>query len=265
MADRSNLLSVKKKNVEKKVEDKDKEKEKSLKKSKKPVNKTPQQEEKTVAGGQPDDAAAAATAAAGEAAEGANAEGNGDYQPIELPPFEIVSGERMSLFYFKFQFRNVEYSSGRNKTLLCYRVDTAGGSTEPLTGYMEDEHTTAHAEEAFFQQVLTNPSLDCDVTWYVSSSPCVACAEKLTHVLRQRKKLRLRILCSRLLQWEEPEIREGLRALNSAGCKLQIMKPSDFQLVWDTYVDKEAENFAAWEDCKENYEFYEEKLSEILQ
>lgn len=91
MADRSNLLSVKKKNVEKKVEDKDKEKEKSLKKSKKPVNKTPQQEEKTVAGGQPDDAAAAA-AAAGEAAEGANAEGNGDYQPIELPPFEIVSG-----------------------------------------------------------------------------------------------------------------------------------------------------------------------------
>lgn len=96
MADRSNLLSVKKKNVEKKVEDKDKEKEKSLKKSKKPVNKTPQQEEKTVAGGQPDDAAAntaaAGEAAAGEAAEGANAEGNGDYQPIELPPFEIVSG-----------------------------------------------------------------------------------------------------------------------------------------------------------------------------
>ncbi|KAJ0064299.1 hypothetical protein NL108_001605, partial [Boleophthalmus pectinirostris] len=60
--------------------------------------------------------------------------------------------EQMSPFYFKFQFRNVEYSSGRNKTLLCYRVDTAGGSTEPLKGYMEDEHTTAHAEEAFFQQ-----------------------------------------------------------------------------------------------------------------
>lgn len=62
--------------------------------------------------------------------------------------------EQMSPFYFKFQFRNVEYSSGRNKTLLCYRVDTAGGSTEPLKGYMEDEHATAHAEEAFFQQVM---------------------------------------------------------------------------------------------------------------
>ena len=60
----------------------------------------------------------------------------------------------MSPFYFKFQFRNVEYSSGRNKTLLCFRVDTAGGSAEPLKGYMEDEHATAHAEEAFFQQVM---------------------------------------------------------------------------------------------------------------
>lgn len=63
----------------------------------------------------------------------------------------------MSPFYFKFQFRNVEYSSGRNKTLLCYRVDTPGGSAEPLKGYLEDEHATAHAEEAFFQQVMCFP------------------------------------------------------------------------------------------------------------
>lgn len=66
----------------------------------------------------------------------------------------LPNREQMSPFYFKFQFRNVEYSSGRNKTLLCFRVDTAGGSAEPLKGYMEDEHATAHAEEAFFQQVL---------------------------------------------------------------------------------------------------------------
>lgn len=66
----------------------------------------------------------------------------------------VSTREQMSPFYFKFQFRNVEYSSGRNKTLLCFRVDTPGGSTEPLKGYMEDEHATAHAEEAFFQQVM---------------------------------------------------------------------------------------------------------------
>lgn len=70
--------------------------------------------------------------------------------------------EQMSPFYFKFQFRNVEYSSGRNKTLLCFRVDTAGGSAEPLRGYMEDEHATAHAEVAFFEQVMPFTSHRCE-------------------------------------------------------------------------------------------------------
>uniref|UniRef100_A0A8C6TBS3 Apolipoprotein B mRNA editing enzyme, catalytic polypeptide-like 2b n=1 Tax=Neogobius melanostomus TaxID=47308 RepID=A0A8C6TBS3_9GOBI len=199
-----------------------------------------------------------------EGATGTTTEENGDLPPIELPPFEIVKGEQMSLFYFKFQFRNVEYSSGRNKTLLCYRVDTAGGSTEPVKGYMEDEHTTAHAEEAFFQQVLPNSSQEYDVTWYVSSSPCADCAAKLASVLNQRKKLKLCIFCSRLFEWEQPEIVEGLRVLVSAGCKLRMMKPSDFVHVWDTYVDKEDQSFTPWEDCQDNYNYYVEKLAEIL-
>ncbi|XP_042155902.1 uncharacterized protein LOC112240686 [Oncorhynchus tshawytscha] len=78
---------------------------------------------------------------------------NGEFETIELPPWEIVTGEQMSPFYFKFQFRNVEYSSGRNKTLLCYRVETPEGTTDPLQGYMEDEHATTHVEEAFFTRV----------------------------------------------------------------------------------------------------------------
>lgn len=213
----------------------------------------------------------------------------------------------MSPFYFKFQFRNVEYSSGRNKTLLCFRVDTPGGTTEPLKGYMEDEHATAHAEEAFFQQVtftnhminslcksfcfvtinthalyvafllkasiksplvlsqvLPNASQEYEVTWYVSSSPCVACATKVASILQQRKKLRLCIFCSRLFEWEQPEIAEGLRTLASAGCKVRMMRPTDFVHVWDTYVDKEDESFTPWEDCKENYEYYMERLADIL-
>ena len=67
----------------------------------------------------------------------------------------------MSPFYFRFQFRNVEYSSGRNKTLLCFRVDVPGAAVDPLMGYMEDEHATAHAEEAFFDQVSAAPATTC--------------------------------------------------------------------------------------------------------
>lgn len=193
-------------------------------------------------------------------------EENGEFQPIELPPFEIVTGEQMNPFYFKFQFRNVEYSSGRNKTFLCFRVETPGGSVEPLQGYMEDEHALAHAEEAFFSQVLPHydSSQTYEVTWYVSSSPCALCAAKLANILCQRKKLRLHILCSRLFMWDEPEIGEGLKGLVGAGCKLRMMKPTDFLKVWDTYVEKEEQIFVPWEDCQDNYEYYEEKLAEIL-
>ncbi|KAM8754906.1 C-_U-editing enzyme APOBEC-2b [Acanthopagrus schlegelii] len=262
MADRNSRLSARKK--ENKVEnksneekDKDKEKGKRPEKPVKKPEKTPEQPktEKEKPSGANGGAAGAEANSNGE---------NGEFQPIELPPFEIVTGELMTPFYFKFQFRNVEYSSGRNKTLLCYRVDTPGGTTEPLKGYMEDEHATAHAEEAFFQQVLPNASQECEVTWYVSSSPCVSCANKLANILQQRKKLRLLIYCSRLFEWEEPEIVEGLRALVRAGCKLRMMKPSDFLLIWEMYVDKEEETFTPWEDCQENYLYYNEKLADIL-
>ncbi|XP_029012915.1 C-_U-editing enzyme APOBEC-2b [Betta splendens] len=266
MADRNSRFSAKKK--DKKVENQtndDKEKvvkkpdkaaktpEKTSEKTPEKTSEQPEQKRNGEGGG----------ATGGEAG---NSEENGQFQPIELPPFEIVTGEQMSPFYFKFQFRNVEYSSGRNKTLLCFRVDTAGGSVDPLTGYMEDEHATAHVEQAFFQQILTNPAQEYDITWYVSSSPCVDCAAKLTSILRLHKKLRLSIFCSRLFEWEEPAVVEGLRALASAGCKLRMMKPSDFVRVWETYVEKEEEDqsFTPWEDCQENYEYYVEKLSEIL-
>lgn len=115
-------------------------------------------------------------------------------------------------------------------------------------------------------QVLPNntSSHEYDVTWYVSSSPCVACAAKLVRILQQRQKLRLCIFCSRLFDWEQPEVAEGLKTLVSAGCKLRMMKPSDFQHVWETYVEKEDQSFTPWEDCQENYSYYVEKLADIL-
>lgn len=100
---------------------------------------------------------------------------------------------------------------------------------------------------------------------YVSSSPCSACAEKIAEVLKARKNVKLTIFSARLFEWEEPEIQAGLKALHSAGCKLRIMKPLDFSYTWDTFVENDEQAFNLWEDCKDNYEYYHEKLSEILQ
>ncbi|XP_040499376.1 C-_U-editing enzyme APOBEC-2 [Ursus maritimus] len=190
---------------------------------------------------------------------------------IELPPFEIVTGERLPVNFFKFQFRNVEYSSGRNKTFLCYVVEAQGkgGQVQATRGYLEDEHAAAHAEEAFFNTVLPacDPALRYTVTWYVSSSPCATCADRIARTLGQTKNLRLLILAGRLLQWEEPDVRAALRRLAEAGCRLRVMKPQDFEYVWQHFVEQEegeAKAFEPWEDVQENFLYYEEKLADIL-
>ncbi|KAK1800112.1 hypothetical protein P4O66_006589, partial [Electrophorus voltai] len=174
--------------------------------------------------------------------------------------------DRLHPFPFKFQFKNVEYSSGRNKTFLCYLVDQGRGSDGVLRGYVEDEHASAHAEDMFFQLILPDydPSINYNVIWYVSSSPCSACAARLVDILQERKTLRLAIFSARLFEWEEPEIRAGLKALAGAGCKLRVMKPLDFSYTWDTFVEHEDQRFTPWEDCQENYEYYQERLADIL-
>ncbi|XP_028848975.1 C-_U-editing enzyme APOBEC-2b [Denticeps clupeoides] len=261
MADRKESKS--KAAIRKKVEAKDvKEKEKKEEKGKKKLEKVPDKPK-------PEEPKPAGKEETVEEGAQANAEdGELELEPIELPPFEIIVGERMDPFFFKFQFKNVEYSSGRNKTFLCFLVDTQGGATpiDVLRGYLEDEHSGGHAEEAFFQQVLPlyENSLQYAVTWYTSSSPCAACAAKIVEVLSARKTLRLAIFCSRLFQWEEPEIQAGLKALAGAGCKLRMMRPLDFNYIWDTFVENEEQSITLWEDCQENYEYYEEKLSSIL-
>ncbi|XP_074092977.1 C-_U-editing enzyme APOBEC-2 [Macrotis lagotis] len=190
---------------------------------------------------------------------------------IDLPPFEIVTGERLPVNYFKFQFRNVEYSSGRNKTFLCYVVEVQGkdGQGQMSRGYLEDEHAGDHAEEAFFKTILPtfDPALRYNVTWYVSSSPCAACADRISSTLSKNKNLRLLLLVGRLFMWEEPEIKVALKKLKETGCKLRIMKPQDFEYVWQNFVEQEegeSKAFVPWEDIQENFLYYEEKLAEVL-
>lgn len=123
---------------------------------------------------------------------------------------------------------------------------------------------------AFFNTILPKceSNLRYNVTWYVSSSPCVTCADRITEMLKKNKNLRLTIMVGRLFMWEEPEMQAALKKMKSAGCKLRIMKPQDFEYVWQNFVEQEegeeAKAFVPWEDIQENFQYYEEKLAEIL-
>ncbi|NP_001086311.1 apolipoprotein B mRNA editing enzyme, catalytic polypeptide-like 2 L homeolog [Xenopus laevis] len=208
-----------------------------------------------------------------------NGEGNSKKKELEeLPPFEIVEGSRIPASSFMFQFKNVEYSSGRNKTILCYTVERP--EAQIFHGYLEDEHVSAHAEEAFFTSVLPQflTSGSVTVTCYVSSSPCVTCAASIAQCLRKNKTVRIQLAVARLFQWEEPEIRRALKGLRSAGCQVRMMRGADYIYVWKNFVEPditlddegmevvkdEHQDFIPWEDLEENSRYYEEKLAEIL-
>lgn len=99
----------------------------------------------------------------------------------------------------------------------------------------------------------------------MSSSPCCACTAKIAEALKARRNIKLSIFAARLFEWEDTEIQAGLKALHAAGCKIRVMKPLDFSYTWDTFVENEDQPLNLWEDCKENYEYYQEKLADILQ
>lgn len=82
----------------------------------------------------------------------------------------VFTRDRIDPLVFKFQFKNVEYSSGRNKTFLCYLVDKGNTAEGLLRGYLEDEHSGCHAEGAFFTQCLPeyDPALKYTITWYIT-------------------------------------------------------------------------------------------------
>uniref|UniRef100_A0AAX7SQ30 CMP/dCMP-type deaminase domain-containing protein n=1 Tax=Astatotilapia calliptera TaxID=8154 RepID=A0AAX7SQ30_ASTCA len=174
--------------------------------------------------------------------------------------YSVLYRDRIDPFIYKFQFKNVEYSSGRNKTLLCYLVDKGNTSDGLLRGYLEDEHAGTHAEEAFFTPVylckMWNMSEPHTVRLvyhlYVSSSPCSTCATKIAELLTDRKNLKLNIFAARLFEWEEGEIQAGLRTLHAAGCKLRMMKPLDFSYTCDTFVENEDQPLNLWEDSEAN-------------
>lgn len=87
MADRNSRFSVKKK--EKKAEGRtSEEKENNLKKPDKVVKKPEKTPDQPSADGEKKDVESGGPAGA----EANNSEGNGEFQPIELPPFEIITG-----------------------------------------------------------------------------------------------------------------------------------------------------------------------------
>ncbi|XP_006167224.3 DNA dC-_dU-editing enzyme APOBEC-3F, partial [Tupaia chinensis] len=124
-----------------------------------------------------------------------------------------------------------------------------------------------HAELCFlswFCNDILSPNEDYQVTWYLSWSPCPACAKQVADFLAAHRNVRLTIVTARLYYFWDPEFKDGLHRMYEEGAKVVIMSPQDFENCWKGFVFNEGRDFCPWEKTVENHQSLCIILQEIL-
>lgn len=187
--------------------------------------------------------------------------------------------EQLYRDYFYFHFYNLHNASLRFGCYICYHVE--GTQTHlPMPfkkGVFENQFypkKRRHTELCFiswfrnqkkFLDKMLSPGEKYRVTWYMSWSPCINCANAVVRFLEENENADWRIFVARLYHSNSPEHRLGLRRLHHAGVQMNIMSSEDFEYCWETFVDHQGTPFFPWDDMDENYERLSMTLEDILQ
>uniref|UniRef100_G1TST5 CMP/dCMP-type deaminase domain-containing protein n=1 Tax=Oryctolagus cuniculus TaxID=9986 RepID=G1TST5_RABIT len=228
-------------------------------------------------------------------------------------PQHSVPGKWIRRLYqktFYFHFLNVPRAFGRRNTFLCYQVEGSGNSSPDKGIFMKQMWPRTpeyHAEQSFlswFENRLPLPAQrPCQVTWYLSWSPCSHCAELVAAFLDTHRNVNLTIYTARLYYHLHPEYRAGLCRLVSAGAQVEAMSfsgerqggvggrrgggfcrapgglgslcwpwaltavspfISEFEKCWEEFVYNEGNPFRPWRMLHRNYRVQVKNLQDIL-
>ncbi|XP_021564011.1 DNA dC-_dU-editing enzyme APOBEC-3F-like [Carlito syrichta] len=156
----------------------------------------------------------------------------------------------------------VEYPSpGLALVMLGY-----GASTYCPDSSMYCPETCHHPEMCFlywFEKTLSHEE-QYQITWYVSWSPCVNCAEEVAEFLSVHPKVNLTIYAARLYCYQKLNHRQGLRRLCKEGACVKIMNYEEFDHCWENFVYNNYKSFKPWVKLQDNYELLATELDKIL-
>ncbi|XP_063099794.1 DNA dC-_dU-editing enzyme APOBEC-3C isoform X2 [Cavia porcellus] len=103
------------------------------------------------------------------------------------------------------------------------------------------------------------------VTWYMSWSPCVECAEELTTFLAGHRNVTLTIYVARLYYHQFPVYKNRLQALIKKGATVKVMFFRDFLYCWRRFVYNDFKRFYDWPNLHKNSLHYYKTLQHILE
>ncbi|XP_012927996.1 DNA dC-_dU-editing enzyme APOBEC-3F-like isoform X2 [Heterocephalus glaber] len=175
--------------------------------------------------------------------------------------------KRLKKETFYFHFENLPYAYGRNKTFLCYEVKRERDNKVLHKGVVQNQVSPCalHAELSFISCFhATELCLDetYKVTWYISWSPCVECAEEIVKFLANHRNVFLTVFIARLYYYWEHTFKEGLQALDKGGVQMHMMCLQDFKDCWSLFVC--SETFRPWKRLRKYYLFQNKTLKQIL-
>ncbi|XP_036723208.1 DNA dC-_dU-editing enzyme APOBEC-3B-like [Balaenoptera musculus] len=173
---------------------------------------------------------------------------------------------------FSFHFRNLSFANGRNCSYLCYQVERLKHcSPDPSDwGVFQNRvypETPCHAELCFlswFCAKKLSPYEQYHITWFLSWSPCLSCAEQVAAFLKENRNVRLSIFAARLYYFWKPECQHGLRLLHHQRAWVRLMSLGEFKYCWKNFVYNQGMPFKPWKKLRKNYQFLAAKLQEIL-
>ncbi|XP_014742839.1 PREDICTED: C-_U-editing enzyme APOBEC-1-like [Sturnus vulgaris] len=95
-----------------------------------------------------------------------------------------------------------------------------------------------HAEEYFLEQIFEPRSYSfCDITWYLSWSPCEDCCAIIQDFLEEEHNVNMHIHVARLYYEHDPGNCAALRELASfPRVTIQAMDVEDYMYCWDTFL-----------------------------
>ncbi|XP_059694328.1 C-_U-editing enzyme APOBEC-1-like isoform X2 [Haemorhous mexicanus] len=130
------------------------------------------------------------------------------------------------------------------------------GGVRSWQHWVRNDDDNYHAEQYFLEEIFEPRSYNiCDMTWYLSYSPCWKCCQVIEGFLEEQRNVNIDIRVARLYYVNNPRNCMALRELKSfQGVKITAMEDEDYDYCWDTFIQPDV-----------NYDFSPKKFKSEIQ